>query len=161
VARYRRSECIDMDMLSLAAAACCYMGRISAQLISVEKDWKHVPLQKVVTLNTCCDTACLTFQLPHTTTGSFQSHEMTTNWLFSEPPMFESMQQTFSQMKKFCNSQISVVTFLPRDAKHARTSHGPVSVCLCLCLCLSQVGVLLKRLQVRSHKQHHTIAHGL
>ena len=31
-------------------------------------------MQKVVTLNTCCDTACLTFQSPHTTTGSFQSH---------------------------------------------------------------------------------------
>ena len=35
------------------------------------------------------------------------------------------------------------------------TSHGPVSVCL------SQVGVLLKRLNVGSHKQHHTIAQGL
>ena len=31
-------------------------------------------LQKVVTLNTCCDIACLTLQLPHITTGSFQSH---------------------------------------------------------------------------------------
>jgi len=43
------------------------------------------------------------------------------------------------------------------------TSHGPVSVCVCLsvCLCLSQVGVLLKRLNVGSHKQHHTIAKGL
>jgi len=37
------------------------------------------------------------------------------------------------------------------------TSHGPVSVCKCL----SQVGVLLKRLNVGSHKQHHTIAQGL
>ena len=35
------------------------------------------------------------------------------------------------------------------------TSHGPVSVCL------SQVGVLLKRLNVGSHKQHHTIVQGL
>ena len=25
--------------------------------------------------NTCCDTVCLTFQLPHITTGSFQSHQ--------------------------------------------------------------------------------------
>ena len=41
------------------------------------------------------------------------------------------------------------------------TSHGPVSVCLSVCLCLSQVGVLLKRLNVGSHKQHHTIAQGL
>jgi len=30
-ARYRRSACIDMDMLGLAAAACCDMGWISAQ----------------------------------------------------------------------------------------------------------------------------------
>jgi len=37
------------------------------------------------------------------------------------------------------------------------TSHGPVSVSVCL----SQVGVLLKRLNVGSHKQHHTIAPGL
>jgi len=35
------------------------------------------------------------------------------------------------------------------------TSHGPVSVRP------SQVGVLLKRLNVGSHKQHHTIAQGL
>ena len=36
------------------------------------------------------------------------------------------------------------------------TSHGPVSVCVCLSVCLSQVGVLLKRQNVGSHKQHHT-----
>ena len=39
------------------------------------------------------------------------------------------------------------------------TSHGPVSVSVSVCL--SQVGVLLKRLYLRSHKQHHTIAQGL
>ena len=43
------------------------------QLISFEKDWKHVLTQKVITLNTCCDVACLTFQLPNITAGSFQS----------------------------------------------------------------------------------------
>jgi len=36
------------------------------------------------------------------------------------------------------------------------TSHGPVSVSVC-----HQVGVLLKRLNVGSHKQHHMIAQGL
>ena len=36
------------------------------------------------------------------------------------------------------------------------TSHGPVSVCVCL----SQAGVLLKRQNVGSHKQHHTIPPG-
>ena len=35
------------------------------------------------------------------------------------------------------------------------SSHGPVSVCVCVCL--SQAGVLLKRQNVGSHKEHHTI----
>ena len=39
------------------------------------------------------------------------------------------------------------------------TSHGPVSVRMSVCP--SQVGVLLKRLNVGSHKQHHTIVQGL
>ena len=30
-----------------------------------QKDWKHVSVQKVVTLNICCNVACLTFHLPH------------------------------------------------------------------------------------------------
>jgi len=37
------------------------------------------------------------------------------------------------------------------------TSHGPVSVSVCL----SQIGVLLKRLNTGSQKQHHTIAQEL
>ena len=45
------------------------------QLISGEKDWKDVSVQKVVTFNICCNVACLTFHLPHITTGSFQSHK--------------------------------------------------------------------------------------
>ena len=42
------------------------------------------------------------------------------------------------------------------------TSHGPVSVRPSVRLSVrpSQVGVLLKRLNVGSHKQHHTIAQG-
>ena len=52
--------------------------------------------------------------------------------------------------------------FLPRDAMHARYyRHGPVSVCLSVCVCLSQVGVLLKRLNVVSQRQHRTIAQGV
>ena len=39
------------------------------------------------------------------------------------------------------------------------TSHGPVSVCVCVRL--SQVGVLLKRQNVGSHKHNHTIPQGL
>ena len=45
-------------------------------------------MQKVVTLNTSCDIACLTFQLPHVTTGSFLEPPTTThNWLFLELPL--------------------------------------------------------------------------
>ena len=42
------------------------------------------------------------------------------------------------------------------------TSHGPVSICPSVrpSVCPSQVGVLLKGLNVGSHKQHHTIAQG-
>jgi len=44
--------------------------------------------------------------------GFFSGPLMTNhNWLFSEPPTFERMQETSSQMKKFCNSKVSVVTF--------------------------------------------------
>ena len=55
--------------------------------------------------------------LPHipvaTHHNQFFSEPPTTNhkWLSPEPPTFERTQQTFSQMKKFCNSQVSVVTF--------------------------------------------------
>ena len=71
--------------------------------ISVEKDWKHVLMQNVVTPNTCCDGACPTFQLPLV----FSEPPMTT----SRAPTFERTQQTFSQMKKFCSAQVGVVTF--------------------------------------------------
>ena len=87
------------------------MAWCTMRLISVEKDWKHVLMQKVVTLNTCFDIACLTFQLPHITTGSVQSYDDYTQLACLELPMFVRMQQTFSQMKKFCNSQVSAVTF--------------------------------------------------
>jgi len=33
------------------------------------------------------------------------------NWFSSEPATFERTQRTFSQMKKFCNLQVIVVTF--------------------------------------------------
>jgi len=39
------------------------------------KNSKHVSMQKVGTLNTGCDIACLIFQLPHITTSSFQTHQ--------------------------------------------------------------------------------------
>ena len=58
----------------------------------------------------------------------FFSEPPTTNhkWPSSEPPTFERMQQTFSQMKKCCSSQVSMVTF-----------SGWVSKCITVCFLLS------------------------
>jgi len=82
------------------------------QLISGEKGWKHVSVHEVVTLNTCCDVVCMTFQLPHITTGSFQSHQcQPTTGSFRSHQRFEERNITFSQLKKFCILQCSVVTF--------------------------------------------------
>ena len=56
-----------------------------------------------------------------------------------------------------------VEQFLPRDAMLARYMHRPC-VRLYVCRCLSQVGVLIKRLNIglqSSHKQNHVIAQGL
>jgi len=38
---------------------------------------------------------------------------------------------------------------------------GLLAVIVCLSVCLSQVGVLLRRLNLRSRNQFHTITHGL
>jgi len=54
----------------------------TVRLISVEKDQMHVLMQNVVTLNTCRDIACLTLQLPHITTCSFQSHRRQQKGIF-------------------------------------------------------------------------------
>jgi len=42
----------------------------------------------------------------------FSEPPTTHNWLFSGRPTFERTQQTFSHMKKFCSSEVRVVTFL-------------------------------------------------
>jgi len=63
-------EKIHMNVLQICPR---HLADISAQRSELCY-WKHLLTQKVVTLNTCCDVACLTFQLPHITTSSFQSH---------------------------------------------------------------------------------------
>jgi len=112
-ARYSRSAYIDMDTLRLAAAACCNKGWISAQRGVLcdwsvsKKNWKHV-LTSVEHL--------LWRYLPDIPVAThhnrfFQSHRRQPTSGSSEPPTLERTQQTFSRMKKFCNSQASVVTF--------------------------------------------------
>ena len=82
------------------------------QLISGEKDCKHVPVQKVVTFNICYNVACLTFHLPHITTGSSQSHQcQPTTGSFQVHQRLEEY-NIFSQIKKLCILQGSVVTFI-------------------------------------------------
>ena len=69
----------------------------------------------IVTLNVCCDVACLTFHLPHITTGFFSEPLLPThNRLFTEPPTLGGMQHTFNQMKKLSylkNKKIKRWTF--------------------------------------------------
>ena len=89
-----------------AEASCCDRNSVEFQHSVVDdavdqwkKDWKHVSLQKMVTLNICCNIACLTFHLPHVTTVFLEPPMPTHNRLFSEPSMFGGMQHTFTQMK--------------------------------------------------------------
>jgi len=78
-ARYRRSASIGIWYWRVEVCGSGLLRRglnfstawCTMRLTSVEKVWKHVLMQNVVT---CCDIVCLTFQLPHITTGSFQSH---------------------------------------------------------------------------------------
>jgi len=105
-ARYRRSACIDVDMLRLAAAACCDMGWISAQRgVGLLCDWSVLKRVEAC-INAegghsehLCDIACLTFQSPHIQPVIFRATD-------DNPQL-----ALFSQVKKFCNSQVSVLTF--------------------------------------------------
>ena len=70
-----------MRMSCETAASCCetwaefHQSTVDDTVDQWQKNWKHVSVQKVVTLNICCNVACLTFHLPHITTSSFQSHQ--------------------------------------------------------------------------------------
>ena len=111
----RRVPICDMDELRkrlVVARAEFQQSVVDDAFINGEKDWKYVSEQNVVTLNICCNVACLTFHLPYITPGSFQIHQcQPTTGFFSELPTFGGMQHTFSQMKKLCIVQGSAVTF--------------------------------------------------
>ena len=82
------------------------------QLISGEKTGSIVSVHEVLTFNICYGVAGLTFQLPHITTGSFQSRQcQPTTGSFQSHQRLEERNITFSQKKKFCISQGSAVTF--------------------------------------------------
>jgi len=53
---------------------------------------------------------------------------------------------------------------LPNFAKIGQTgasSARVIAIIVCLCVCLSHAGIVSKRLNVGSRKQHHEIAQGL
>ena len=102
---------------------CCDMGWISAQRgvlcdWSVSKKTRSMYYCRTWSLWTLAITllACIPLATYHY--RFFSEPPMTTNepmfWIcctISEPATLEKMQQTFSHMTKFSNSQVSVVTF--------------------------------------------------
>jgi len=91
-------SCTYTNMLRLVAKWAEFQHSVvsTVRLISVEKDWNHVLTQNVVTLNTCCDVVCLTFQLPHITIHNWFCSELPItihNWLSSEPSTHERTQK--------------------------------------------------------------------
>ena len=117
---YRRSAYFDSDMLRLAAAACCDMGLISAQR-GVPCDWSvstRKRLEACINAESGHSEHLLWHCLPDIPVATHH------NRFFSEPlmtthnsselfgaPTFERRKQTFSQMKKFCSSQVSALIF--------------------------------------------------
>jgi len=77
--------------------------------------------------------------------------------------MHTKLNHMFKKFILFSVTNLSIFYYVTHNTIHfyramlgiRGTSHGPVSVCP------SQVGVLLKQINVGSHKQHHTIVQGL
>jgi len=78
------------------------------QLFSAEKGWKHVSVQKGVTLNTCCDIPVATHRNQFFSELPVPTH----NRLFSEPPMFGDTQHLLQSDEKFLHLRGNAVTFL-------------------------------------------------
>jgi len=54
-----------------------------------------------------------------------------------------------------------MTNFYSRGASSARVLAIIVCPCVCLCVCVSHAGIVSKRLNVGSRKQHHVIAQGI
>ena len=74
------------------------------------------------------------------------------------PPFDRAHTTSYSTLIK--STRLSCTVFTARCYASAVLATG-LCVSVRLSVCLSQVGVLLKRLNVVSHKQQHTIAQGL
>jgi len=57
-----------------------------------------------------------------------------------------------------CSAAVSYFIFI--TARRYASAVFAMALCpsVCVCVCLSQVSVLLKRLNIGSYKQHHTVA---
>ena len=88
-----------------AAASNCDIGWISAQR-GGRCDWSVV--KKTGSMHACRRWSLRTLAVTLLAWHSSCTHN---NRFFSEPSVFERTQQTFSQMKNFCISQVCVVTF--------------------------------------------------
>jgi len=103
-----------MDMLRLAAAACAEFQH-SALYYATKQCRKR--MEACINAEDGHSEHLLWHCLPDIPVAThhnrfFSESPMTIhNWLFSEPPTFVKTKRTFSQIKKFCNSQVSVVTF--------------------------------------------------
>ena len=77
------SACIEYHS---AIRSSCSSGLLRHGLnFSRERSRKHVSMQKMATLNTCCDGAYLTSQLLPITTGSFQTTIILRNATYLQP----------------------------------------------------------------------------
>jgi len=66
----------------------------------------------------------------------------------------KSIADTVSLFQDFSNANVA---FYPRGASNARI----IAIIVCLSVCLSHAGIVSKRLNLGSRKQHHVIAQGL
>ena len=74
----RVSSTINPRYGRVVKASCCDMAEFQQSVVDnavAKKTGSIVSVQKMVTLNICCNIACLTYHLPHITTGRFQSHQ--------------------------------------------------------------------------------------
>jgi len=110
-ARYMRSACIFTDN-----RACCGLWQ---RLVATWTEFQHSVVYYATDqcrkrLEACIiaegDSPVATHHDRFFSVSWMTTHE----WLFSESPAFERTQQTLSQMKKFCNLQVSPVAFKVR-----------------------------------------------
>ena len=78
----------------------------------------------------------------------------TTTTIILRNSLFDALRQLSGTHCRKLFSAVTLLQFLPRHAMHPRDMLWP-------CVCPSQVGDVLKRLNVGSHKQHRTIVQGL